>query len=173
MLAKPTHEEKKSLIALCQAEGPLHQCRQAQLQHCQRMSVSSASELCSLKVCNCSRALKLLHFYYQTCSNPSFRALPWDKHAPPALLCTRALAMISLIQPPKAKKRNQNHTGCDTEAQGNHHTIKIHCGNQHLHWWAWCTAMWVIFFSLYILALSISSVFQGEARWTVLSTLAQ
>lgn len=67
-----------------------------------------------------------------------------DKRASLALLCNSALAIISLIQLPKANDRN--YTGCDTEAQGNHHTMKIHCRNPHLHWWAWCTAMWVIFF---------------------------
>lgn len=78
-----------------------------------------------------------------------------DKRASLALLCNSTLAMTSLIQLPKANERN--HTGCDTEAQDNHHTIKIHCRNQHLHWWAWCTAMKVIFLPLSILALSIFS----------------
>lgn len=136
--------------------------------------VSVLHQNCALWRCVTAQGLwSCCIFITKPAQTPVSELCHGDKHAPPALLCTRALAMISLIQPPKAKKRNQNHTGCDTEAQSNHHTIKIHCGNQHLHWWAWCTAMWVIFFSLYILALSISSVFQGEARWTVLSTLAQ
>lgn len=40
MLAKSTHQEKNSLIALSQAQGLLHQCLQPQLHHCQMMSIS-------------------------------------------------------------------------------------------------------------------------------------
>lgn len=79
----------------------------------------------------------------------------WDKCASLALLCNSVLGMISLVWLPMANKRN--HTGCDAEAQGKHHTNKIHCRNQHLHWWAWCTAMCVVIFPLSILALLIFS----------------
>lgn len=78
-----------------------------------------------------------------------------ENRASLVLLCNRALAMISLVRLPKANERN--HTGCDTEAQGNHHTIKIHCRNQHLHLWAWCTAICIVIFPLSILALLILS----------------
>lgn len=78
-----------------------------------------------------------------------------DKCTSLALLCNSVLPMISLVGLPNANKRN--HTGCDTEAQGNRHTNKIHCRNQHLHRWAWCTAMCVTIFPLSILALLIFS----------------
>lgn len=64
---------------------------------------------------------------------PQFQNSAIETNLPPTSSCyICALAVISLIQLPKAN--NRNHTGCDTEDENNHSTIKAYCRNQHLHW---------------------------------------